>query len=350
MRVVFRTDAALNLGTGHVVRCLTLAAVLRGRGAAIWFVSRLHDGHLCDVIEQHGFHVIRLGPPAASVPDVSWREDAEQTRDAITRNGDGPVDLLVVDHYGLDGRWERALRASARRVLVIDDLANRPHDCDLLLDPNLHDSPESRYAGLVGVDTRVFVGPRYALLRPEFEEFPVRVREQLRRVLVYFGGVDPTNQALQVLHAMRELAAQAPAAAFVLGPTNPHARSVHEAAQGIAGVQVIAATERMAQLMSEADLGIGACGGAAWERCTLGLPALVAVDAENQRDDARILQQLGAIRCVGDAYAIGSQTWVAEIRLLQRNPAVLRSMSLASAAVMAGHKVAMREIEEALLH
>jgi UDP-2,4-diacetamido-2,4,6-trideoxy-beta-L-altropyranose hydrolase len=342
MKTVLRADASLALGTGHVMRCLTLATALREQGATAAFACRVQEGHLCDLIEERGFPVSRL-PGGAS-----WRDDADGTRAAIETQG-GAVDLLVVDHYELDRRWEQLLRPLARRLLVIDDLANRPHDCDVLLDQNLHDSPESRYSGLVGAATRVFVGPRYALLRPEFDGVEPRLRALgLRKLLVYFGGTDPTNEALKVVLALRGLGADAPAATFVLGPTNPHAQSVRAAAHACAGIEILATTDRMAALMVDADLGIGTCGGAAWERCVAGLPSLVVVNADNQRDDARILHGMGAVRALGDAGSVSIEQWQNELRSLLSQPAVLEEMSRASASVMHDRKAALRQLELAL--
>jgi UDP-2,4-diacetamido-2,4,6-trideoxy-beta-L-altropyranose hydrolase len=359
MKIVFRVDASLSLGTGHVMRCLTLATIFRERRHAVSFVCRLHPGHLCDLIEARDFPVRRLtvrGRSRAAQATsrtawlgASWQDDARQTRAAILEQG-GAVDLLVVDHYSLDARWERVLKGSARRVFVMDDLADRPHECDVLLDQNLHDSPESRYAGLVRTTTRVFVGPRYAVLRPEFDDFAVRVRDRgVERLLVYFGGADVTNEALKIVLALRALALEAPVATFVLGPSNPHARALRRAAAGFDRIKIIEATSEMARLIDEADLGIGTCGGAAWERCALGLPALVVVTAENQRDDARILHSLGAVRNLGGAHLSGVQDWSDAIRELQSNPTALRAMSLASAAVMRGRKSATQELQAALV-
>src|SRR5450631_767599 len=168
VKVAIRTDASLGIGTGHVMRCLTLASQLTGRGARVVFICRKEAGHLCDQIEEAGFSVAALSSIDALSDGMGWKQDAEESLDALSRADSAP-DLLVVDQYMLDERWERALRLRARRILVIDDLANRAHDCDILLDPNLHDAPELRYTGLVGETTRVFVGPKYALLRAEFD-------------------------------------------------------------------------------------------------------------------------------------------------------------------------------------
>lgn len=347
MHVAVRTDASLAIGTGHVMRCLTLAKMLHKRGAEVFFVCREHDGHLCDLIQEQGFAVSRLS--ARTEVNASWQEDAAASRVAIEMQG-GRADLLVVDHYGLDARWERVLRPMVGRVFVIDDLADRPHDCDVLLDQNLHDAPESRYSALVPASIRLFIGPRFALLRPEFDAITVRLRDRgLQRLLVFLGGTDPSNEVLKLVSALRGLGADAPLTKIVLGPTNPHAAAVRHAAQGMDNVNIIGATSQMASLMDEADLGIGTCGGAAWERCALGLPALVVVNAENQRDDARILHAMGAVRNLGDAAATSVERWIAEIRALQRDPVALKDMSASAAAVMQDRKQAMRDLEAALV-
>ena len=359
MRVVIRVDASLELGTGHVMRCLALAGRLRLRGATVSFICREHDGHLCNVIEQRGFTVGRL-PASEGAGEcescngrdglgVAWQTDAAQSAAIIQTWGEA-VDLLVVDHYALDEHWERALRARARRIFVLDDLADRRHACDLLLDQNLHDSPDSRYAKLVEGSTRVFVGPHYALLRPEFDSATPRTRNSgLRHLLAFFGGTDPSGETLKVVNAVRALGADAPACVVVLGPINPRADEIRQAAAGQPGVTVLGMTNEMSRLMSDADLGIGTCGGAAWERCVLGLPSLVVVNAPNQRDDARILHSLGAVRNLGDTSATNAAGWASEIRALRDDPQALSSMSQAAAAVMSGRKQAMQDLEAALL-
>jgi UDP-2,4-diacetamido-2,4,6-trideoxy-beta-L-altropyranose hydrolase len=356
--VAIRVDASHELGTGHVMRCLTLADMLRQRGAALMFICREHVGHLCDLIERRGFVVRRLPaePEKVAFGDcermlgVAWQSDADQSAAAL-RQWNESIDLLVVDHYGIDGRWERAVRSLAARVFVLDDLANRPHTCDVLLDQNLHDAPAQRYAGLVDSSTRVFVGPRYALLRPEFDTLGPRLRaDGLRRMIVFFGGTDPSGECLKVLAALQMLAADAPRSVFVLGPLHARASEVRRLAAGVAATAILDVTNEMARLIFEADVGLGTCGGAAWERCALGLPSLVVVNADNQRDDARILHSLGAVRNLGEASSVTPDQWAAQIRALREDPHSLARMSRAAADVMRDRRSAMQELEAALVH
>ena len=353
VKVIVRVDASPTIGSGHVVRCLTLAAMLAREGATLLFICRDGPGGLCELVEARGYQLARLPAlPAECVADGSfagsWEQDAAASRAAIAAFGGRPA-LLVVDHYGLDVRWERALRPVVGRILVLDDLADRPHDCDLLLDQSLHDDAESRYANLVGRGTRVFLGPSYALLREEFDAATPRLRDQgSRRLLVFFGG-DAAGEVTKIINALRAMEMTRPAATVVLGPQYVGEAQLRETARGLAGIEILAETNEMSRLMATADLGIGTCGGAAWERCAMGLPALVVVTADNQRDDARALERLGAVRNLGDAAAVTAKDWCTQIRSLEQRPDELLAMSRAAVGVLQHRREGMRELRAALI-
>ena len=175
MEIAFRADASLEIGTGHVMRCLTLARSLRETGVACQFITRSLPGHMGDRIADEGFDLTLLPAPRGPAPDgppaharwagVDWEQDAAETRAVL---GAAP-DWLVIDHYAFDARWQRATCPAGTKLMVIDDLADRPHVCDLLLDQNLGHDPRN-YDGLVPDDCTRLIGPSYALLRPEFAE------------------------------------------------------------------------------------------------------------------------------------------------------------------------------------
>jgi UDP-2,4-diacetamido-2,4,6-trideoxy-beta-L-altropyranose hydrolase len=237
------------------------------------------------------------------------------------------------------------------RILVIDDLADRPHDCDVLLDQNLHESPDTCYANIVNPSARVFIGPRYALLRPEFDTAVPRVRASgVNTILAFFGGADESNEALKVVYAMRMLGADMPRATFVMGFGNRNGNQLRQAAKDLKGITIIDTTPRMADLMIEADLALGTCGGAAWERCAVGLPALTVVSAENQREDARLLHRLGAVLHIGEAGSMTVSAWAHAILTIKNDPIALKRMSLAAAAVLQGRVGAIEELEAALVN
>src|SRR5690606_18254179 len=218
MKCVFRVDSSIQVGTGHVMRCLTLADELRRHGHECWFICREHQGHLGDLIMSRGHKLTLLSNPVevltagnGSSPDdyaawlgVGWQDDAKQTLNAIKGQS---ADWLIVDHYSLDAKWEKAVSSQVRNIMVIDDLANRSHQCSILLDQNLG-REEKDYDGLVPSDCDRLLGPRYALLRSEFTKFrPVslnrRINPRLKRILISLGGVDRTNVTGRVLEALQ---------------------------------------------------------------------------------------------------------------------------------------------------
>ncbi len=332
--VVFRADASLDIGTGHVMRCLTLADALRARGATCRFVCRAHPGHLIEQIRQRGFETTALpsastetsGPAAdgTALPahahwlGADWQTDAEQTRAALR---DERVDWLVIDHYALDARWERSLRGACRRLMVIDDLADRPHDCDVLLDQNLGRSAAD-YAALVPGGCIVLVGPQYALLRPEFaalrpDSLARRESAQLRRLLITMGGVDKDNATGTVLDALRRCPLPADCRiTVVMGPHAPWLEPVREqAAEMPWPTEVLVDVRDMAGLMADSDLAIGAAGTTAWERCCLGLPSISMVLASNQKAGAVALSDAGAVLLApeGGAFATAFAKCIQEV-------------------------------------
>jgi UDP-2,4-diacetamido-2,4,6-trideoxy-beta-L-altropyranose hydrolase len=308
MHVVFRTDASLQIGTGHVMRCLTLATVLADRGAQVCFICRGHQGNLITLIEQRGFRVITL--PFASGSDklsldqpahahwlgCDWQIDAQQSCDAIS----GTVDCIIVDHYALDHRWETTMRAKCARIICIDDLADRSHDCDLLLDQSLGRCIQD-YAQLVPERAKLMLGTKYALLRPEFAQWrdislARRETPQLRHILVTMGGVDADNMTGRVLAALQGYATTTlDKITVVLGPHAPWREQVtKQAADMPVPTKVLSGVDNMAELMTSCDLAIGAGGSTTWERCALGVPSILIILAENQRNIGHSLHQSGA--------------------------------------------------------
>ena len=310
MKVTFRTDASLQIGTGHVMRCLTLADALAARGADCQFICRAHEGNLIDYIRTKG-HTAHPLPVGAALPrspadptHAPWlgatqAEDAEACTPILAAQR---PDWLIVDHYALDARWERALAPHYRKLMVIDDLADRPHACNLLLDQTFgRDAAD--YRPLVPADCHLLCGSQYALLRPEFAalrpySLQRRARPALRELLITMGGVDKDNATGQVLQALRACPLPADCRiTVVMGATAPWLDEVSKQAQDMPWpTRVLVGVSDMAQLMADSDLAIGAAGATSWERCCLGLPTAMMVLAENQRHAARLLEQANAVR------------------------------------------------------
>lgn len=367
MQIAFRADASLVMGSGHVMRCLTLADALAARGAQCHFVSRTHPGHLLGLIRQRGYKanslVARVQKAQAAIKiDVSearqsnqtpvhaawlgcdWQEDAAQTGAILASL---QPDWLVVDHYALDQRWESALRPHYQKLMVIDDLADRPHCCDLLLDQNLGRQAQD-YATLVPGRCQVLTGPQYALLRPEFSalrSYSLQRRQAqtgVGRLLITMGGVDQYNATGQVLQALQICALPVDCRiTVVMGLTAPWLQNVRElAAQMPWPTDVVVNVSDMAQRMADSDLAIGAAGSTSWERCCLGLPTLMVVLADNQRGISAALDRMGAAITLEltNRIQFAKQLSVAVLNLVS-NPDALNSCGLAASKVTDGFGV-----------
>lgn len=354
MLIAFRTDASVEIGTGHVMRCLTLADALRQEGAECLFLCRPHDGHLIELIAARGHRPIALplheasmiapdpaAPPHARWLGTDWATDAEDCRQAL---GDRRVDWLVVDHYALDRRWEQAMRPYCRRLLAIDDLADRPHDCDLLLDQNLGRRAED-YRDLLPPGTQTLIGPHYALLRPEFaalraESLTRRERPQFRHLLITMGGVDKDNATGAILEMLEECNLPPDLLiTVVLGPHAPFLAQVQmQAATMKRPTCVLVGVSDMARLMTEADLAIGAAGSTSWERCCLGLPTIQLVLAENQRAVATGLHEAEAAMAVSSAF--GAADLLQKTLSSNAMSEFLRTLSSAAARIVDGEGAA----------
>ncbi len=363
MQIVFRTDASVQIGTGHVMRCLTLADALHAGGADCIFICRNHDGHLGDLIRQRGHHAVMLetcvsqptvhskdSPAHAPWLGTDWKNDTTETLRAIDSRS---VDWLVVDHYALDHHWEKFMRPFCRNIMVIDDLADRIHDCDLLLDQNLGRSTEN-YRSLVPDHARKLIGPRYALLRPEFaalreKSLVRRQHPQLQHLLITLGGVDKDNLTSDVLQALRGCSLPSDLRiTVVIGPHAPWQHKVEEIAAAMhRPTQVMVNVRDMACLMATSDLVICAAGGTVWECCSLGLPAFVIAVAENQRSAAHALTKSGAVQLIENTHDIAT---LIEDSLLCGTPAPrLQQLSTAAAAVTEGKgsSLVFNELENA---
>ncbi|TQR17382.1 UDP-2,4-diacetamido-2,4,6-trideoxy-beta-L-altropyranose hydrolase [Psychrobacillus vulpis] len=306
MKVVIRTDASIEIGTGHVMRCVTLAKQLRNRGATVTFVCRDFPGNSIKFIEREEFDVVSLSceekQDNVQWVKLNWQQDADDTK-SILKGLCNETDLLVVDHYGIDIQWEAEVRLFVSKIMVIDDLADRKHECDLLLDQNYYLDKERRYMGLVPNNCVQMLGPDYLLLREEFIETVKISRErtgQIRNILIFFGGTDPTGETIKVLDAIKQMALSGIEINVVVGTANPNVEKVKKICSQMVNTNFFCQISNMAELMNMADLAIGAGGSTTWERCLLGLPAITVTIADNQQELTEVIANQGAIINLGD--------------------------------------------------
>lgn len=364
MRIAFRVDASLQIGTGHIMRCLTLADALAAWGADCPFLCREHQGNLIEFIRGKGYivHVLPIAHEASAGSIAPTPEGSATHRDlahshwlGATQAQDAEAcasflaaqrpDWLIVDHYALDACWERALAPHYHKLMVIDDLADRSHSCDLLLDQTFgRDAAD--YRPLVSTDCHLLCGSHYALLRPAFAAMrPYSLqrraaRPALRELLITMGGVDKGNATGQVLQALRVSPLPADCrVTVIMGATAPWLDEVQKQAQDMPWpTRVLVGVSDMAQLMADSDLAIGAAGATSWERCCLGLPTIMLALADNQRKVAQGLEQSGGAKLINLGQNAAAQLRELLLPLID-NPAQLLNMSACAARVVDGSGV-----------
>ena len=309
MRVVFRVDASLQMGTGHVMRCLTLAQVLKENGANVEFICRKHEGNLIDKIRSSGFNVHELGLFEETEVDTSlahshWlgatqQQDADDCIDIFKAK---KVDWLIVDHYALDEQWQERLKPYYEKLMVIDDLADRKHQCDILLDQTFGRQQED-YLAFTTKDCELLLGSQYALLRPEFAKWRPyslerRSKPEFKQLLINMGGVDIDNVTENILDELKMCNLPNDIdITVVMGGSAPHLESVKSKAITLpCKTEVKVDVDNMAEVMANSDIAIGAAGATTWERCCLGLPTIQFVIAKNQLFSAETLAQHNIVK------------------------------------------------------
>ena len=360
LKILFRVDASVKIGTGHVMRCLTLADELTKENLKIQFICRAHDGHLGDLIRKRGYSVVLLpkteveyicttdDPIYAHWLGVHWRQDAKETSTVLYETC---IDWLIVDHYGIDSRWHNELRKVTKKIIVIDDLADRQLDCDLLLNPTFGE--KKRYQALVPENCQLLLVAKYALLRPEFALLRNRALNKraafngINNILITMGGMDFDNATSRVLDIIFTIKwDKKPVINVVLNKLAPHLETVSEQVKYCPlQVNVLTNVDNMAELMLDADFCVGTAGSTSWERCTLGLPAIVVCLAENQKDIFQNLENAGVHSTFSDFNIDNIHALVKEFNDILNNRSFIRNMSAAAFNVCDGKGVCRAGLE-----
>lgn len=336
MRFLFRADASVAIGSGHVTRCATLANHLAAADHQVRFLCRDAPGNLNTWLEQQGLPVISLANPSeiASAEEV----DIGASKATICSSH---YDWIIVDHYQLGMRWEKEMAALADRIMAIDDLG-RDHRCHLLLDQNYANSIHSHYRTLGETGCEVLLGPEFALVRPEFarlrSESLGRRRNSLSRILIFMGGADPFNETTKAINGIALIDRRDVHVDVVIGSSNPHRSVVEVACSMLPNAELHVQTTRMAELMMAADCAIGAGGSSTWERCALGLPALVTILADNQAPIAESVGAAGAHRVLGWHHTLTPESYAGALEALDDKD--IEHMSIAAAAICDGNGTA----------
>jgi UDP-2,4-diacetamido-2,4,6-trideoxy-beta-L-altropyranose hydrolase len=309
MNIVFRADASLDIGTGHVMRCLTIAEALRERGANCRFVCRSHPGNLLELIRLRGFklHVLPVQSPLLLLGEeigereithavwlgTDWATDAEQTQAVL---GEMQFDWLIVDHYALDARWETAVQKLFKQTMVIDDLANRKHVCDALIDEAYHKNYLSRYNQLVSNKCRKLLGARYTPISKKFIEARKinRIRDgNISHILITLGGSSVSRYASEIVAALLDLGLKNVFIDMVIRKS-PDPTDKYSSIIDLMPLNVYVEPVELAPLMYIADLAVCAGGFTSYELAYMGVPSILIPATKSQSELTEGLAEMGA--------------------------------------------------------
>ncbi len=300
----FRVDSAHCMGVGHVMRCIALADGLSKNDWDCHFICKQHKGSIHKIIEQHGHGVSLLDIDSSFIGLSEYEgwvgstqiDDAKASLSSIKH----AANLLIVDHYGLDEVWEKLVKPKVGLIIVIDDLANRAHACDILIDSKYGRLGDD-YLDYIDGSTVLLVGAQYCILRNEFPELIDLAKEKrkktkkIKTILINFGGTDPKGYSElafdMITNNFSEIDIE-----IVIGSNHSCLEKFKR--NKSRNIRVHIDTEVMASIILRCDFAIGSYGGSSWERCLLGLPSIGILSADNQKFIARSLHESGASKCI----------------------------------------------------
>jgi len=311
MKVVIRADAGRVVGSGHLMRCLALADELKNNYAKVTFVCRNIQGNMTDFIVKRGYSCEIIPNQekyfASDHEFYAWMlTNAAYEVEQMTKvlSGIGTPNWLIIDHYGIDYYFEKAMQSLVKNVMVIDDLANRRHECDLLLDQNYYPDRVNRYDNLVPATCIKLLGPEFTILKPEFAQLrkkSSKAEKIVKNIIISFGGSDNEAMTLKTLAAILNNKIKDITFEVVIGQINPYREAIEKICKQHINLKFHYQISNMAELMSKADLFIGSGGTTNWERLCLGLPAIIISTAENQVEvcqnlaDKELIHYLGTV-------------------------------------------------------
>ena len=311
-KIIFiRVDSSTKIGYGHLIRCLALADTLK-KSFKINFICTNLNGNLISQICKKKFEVFRFNTKSQR---INVKKDAEKTI-SIIKKYRNKKSLLILDSYILSQEWENRVKPYVKRLIVIDDLMDRKHSCDLIIDQNLHTQMNSLYTKSVPKNCIKLLGPDYAILRNQFiaQRKYAKIRSlPLKNILVSFGGSDNENHTLHALTSLKKLNSDVNVN-VVTGTANIGKKIIKNFCKKNFNYNYFEQVENMVKLMQVADLCIGSSGTTTWERCCVGLPAIAIVTSNDQKD---IASAVSKNKCIINLGKIKKSDNVNYVRLMK---------------------------------
>ena len=284
-------------------------------------------------IQDKGFGIFRF---YSNSEKINEKNDAQKTISLIKKHS-GQKNILIIDNYQLSKKWETYAKPFVHKLIVIDDLPNRSHNCDLLIDQNLHTKVNGLYKGLIPSNCIKLIGPKFSMIRKEFRMMRKSVKPRtfpIKKILVSFGGSDIENQTLVALNSIKKMNGKINVD-VVVGKANKCKKTLKIFCNKNKHFTYYEQIDNIADLMLSSDLSIGSSGSTTWERCSLGLPAIVSISSNDQRDTANSLSKKKCVINLGDVKKVKESSYINAITNLKKND--LRNMSKNSMSLVDGN-------------
>jgi UDP-2,4-diacetamido-2,4,6-trideoxy-beta-L-altropyranose hydrolase len=305
-KIIFRADASSRMGTGHIMRCLSLAEHLQKAGGKAVFVMSETLPSLNTRLESKGVDFLEIDVIPGGF------EDAGQTAQIVK---DLSASWIVLDGYHFNSLYQKKIKDSGLRLLVVDDIGSVDYYfADIVLNQNLY-ADKSMYANKESY-TSLLLGTCYVLLRPEFSKWSKWRRTFAKdnsNILVTLGGSDEKNFTGKVIEAIQEINS-GKLDVVVIVPNNSHYEELESSIKkSKIHIQFKKNVENMSDLMAWADIAVSASGTSSWELAFMGLPTLCVAIADNQCQVVEALSKVGVSVNLGWYESVTSSKMAEEI-------------------------------------
>ena len=304
--IVIRVDSGNKIGFGHAMRCLTLANQMKKYDYKISIISNKEKNNLNELFLKNGHQVYYIKNKKITSRKINEKYDLEQTKKILVKINK-KIDLILVDNYSLGLKWEKSLRSFGKKIIVIDDLSDRKHDCDLIIDQGLHQNMKNPYSNLVPKNCKILLGPKYAILRPEFKKLREKLQKQnkkIEKIMISFGGSDPNKDTMKVMKGVEKIKERKFSVDVIIGKSNADHKEIKDLCKKMLKTRCFYNTEKMASIMNKCNLAIGSGGSTTWERCCLGIPTIVSIASKDQSEATKILHSKKCVINLGKSKEI----------------------------------------------
>jgi len=339
LKIAFRADGGINVGMGHIMRCLSLARAFRRNGHKVYFFSKLEAG--IKKVRQENFVVVLLPSVAKETEGYFYGNTthlADEAQGMLVLLREYHIDLLIIDTYNVNKQYFLTLKPHVPQMVYIDDVKKFPYPADIVVNGNI----TGEYLGYQKYNQKqvLLLGPKYNMIRDEFAHMPFRnIKGKAEELMITTGGTDPYNLTGKLLDMVQQedeyrhmrfnvLVGSSFTNCDYLGNlSNHHENIVLYANSDMSHELPDIIHSEVSEIMLRSDLAISAGGSTLYELAACGTPALTVILADNQEGIVHKLDELGYVMNLGWYNQLNADLVLEKLRELIGNLQRRRKMS-----------------------